>query len=421
MGLVSRAVRPPRVRFVRAGLATVLVAALALVFGLSGGAAAQGSASAAKGSPVKIGVLEAVNSSIASFPEQPAAIKSAIRAINAQGGFNHHPVVGVYCDGMTSATVEVACANKFVADHVIAVTGLSLDDVQTVPIFVAAGIPLVGWFGPTTESGNQSNEFLFDPGAGYGYEMAGAYAGHEKWPVEVAAEATTQAAPVVALVSGAITGAGGKVAGSLEIPVTTSDYAPVVETAKQGGATAVDFVTSFQQGELFIQASEQLGAFQHYLSDDAFSTGADIATLGAAADKLVTASPFPPIADTSILGVRMLRKDLAAEQASGDSNAALGLVDSRTWDGWLAIYAIDQVTKHMKSITAASVMKALKAAKKINMFGAIEPWTPSHSVGVAGLPRVSDDQEYIIGIKKGKGYLITKKPITLGQLQAGKL
>src|SRR5258708_13449229 len=76
-------------------------------------------------------------------------VRSYMQAVNGAGGINGRHVQYVWCDSKYDASAAVQCANYLVAQHVVAVVGLTapLGEDNAGPILTKAGIPVIRGLG----------------------------------------------------------------------------------------------------------------------------------------------------------------------------------------------------------------------------------------------------------------------------------
>jgi hypothetical protein len=76
----------------------------------------------------------------------------------------------------------------------------------------------------------------------------------------------------------------------------------------------------------------------------------------------------------------------------------------------MAVYALKTMVEkfgHPDDISRAAITTAVKAAKDVDMFGLIPPWTPSLSASKS-FPAVSNPYYYVFHLENGK-YVVSDK------------
>src|SRR5262245_50409513 len=134
--------------YVKAAVALLAAAVLTLSACTSSGNSSSGGTSAgggtgntASGTPLKIGIQLPIKA-VVDYSEAVSAAQGAVRAINAAGGVDGHPLQLETCNTQLNPTQEQACARKMISDKVVAMVGnANYTAEQTVnDLFKAAGI-----------------------------------------------------------------------------------------------------------------------------------------------------------------------------------------------------------------------------------------------------------------------------------------
>jgi ABC-type branched-subunit amino acid transport system substrate-binding protein len=394
-----------------AGVVAVIAAAVAVPAAVTSSTAS---------APVNIGMINIEGNVLANNTQDQAAAKAAIRAVNAAGGYNGHPVHLVFCNAGADANQAAACARKMVESKVVAtVGGSSVTDAVIVPILSKSGIPMIGWNPLSAEAFNTPNVYLFTGGALLGYQILIAWAAHHGLPIVNASADNPASAGLQPALKTVLTASGAKdFTSTVLVGATQADFAPLVAAAQQGNPKAALLFLGNGQSQQFIQAAESAGlGVQYYL--DPPLTLEYAKSLGPAAKKVLIATTFPPITSKNPL-MQQYVKEMNAEKAAGDGNAIVGRTSDITMDGWLATHILQTLTAKMPVITAASVSKALNSTKKLDLKGLIPAWTPN-APGPKGLARLSNQAQYIIGYKDPKTqYLVSPRPVTVAEAIGGK-
>jgi ABC-type branched-subunit amino acid transport system substrate-binding protein len=202
-----------------------------------------------------------------------------------------------------------------------------------------------------------------------------------------------------------------------------ADFAPIVGAAGKGGAKAVMGILPYQQVQLFSRAATSAGSPYSAISIQSIFTPKDATAFGgvAALDKMISVVAMPPL-NGSEPGSAASTKDLKAEEATGDSDAAIDKQQlGQGFAAWLTVQAVERAVQQTKTtdVSKAGVKKALDTAKDLDMMGLIPPWTPSKP-GPPGLGRLSNDAYYVVGYKNGEAYLLSPKPVSVNDALAGK-
>jgi hypothetical protein len=148
------------------------------------------------------------------------------------------------------------------------------------------------------------------------------------------------------------------------------------------------------------------------VASDALSLST-IQGLGTLANRLIVVSPFPPISAASQYpGLEQFKKDMAAELASGDKDAA----GYQTYDravavlGYFGVIAVADLAGKGHFDTSAALKQALNSTTKFDLGGVIPPWSPNKSVSTV-YPRASNDAFYEAAWDNGTLKMLSSAPI----------
>jgi ABC-type branched-subunit amino acid transport system substrate-binding protein len=121
----------------------------------AGGAAPSGGGSAAAGGKITIGGFFDITGPIDSSVERDT-VRAYMQAVNAAGGINGRQVEYVWCDSKYDASAAHQCAQYLIAQHVMAVVGLTapLGEDNEISTLTSAGIPVIGGLGTPREYTN---------------------------------------------------------------------------------------------------------------------------------------------------------------------------------------------------------------------------------------------------------------------------
>jgi ABC-type branched-subunit amino acid transport system substrate-binding protein len=387
----------------------------------SGGSKA--SSSTATKSTIKFGLINPTGS-FTSFPDVNGATKAAVRALNARGGLAGHKVELVVCNDKTDDALAAKCARQMVSEGVVAMVGqIGLEDQVTQPILEAAGIPEVLMRATAESTLNSKNVYLVVGGTSLSYAVVGGYFKHKlNLPYNFMISDTPGSLGLQKSLLARFKAAGASPVSQQRVNPQQADFAPVVAAAGKGGAQAVMGILPYQQVELFSRAAASAGSPFKTISVQTLFTPKDADAWGGvdALDKVISVVPLPPLNGPEP-GIAVFKKDLAAEEATGDGDAALDKqqVGQGFW-AWLTVQALEAAVKQAKTtdVSKAGLKKAMDSAKDLDMMGLIKPWTPSKP-GPPGLGRLSNDAYYVVGYKQGEPYLITPEPVSVSDALAG--
>jgi ABC-type branched-subunit amino acid transport system substrate-binding protein len=365
-------------------------------------------------SPLLVGLETSVGTPIDSHPYTEPAAQAAVRAVNARGGLNGHPVKLVFCNDQSSPSLAEGCARTFVSDHVIACVGChSLSDNLVQPILAAAHIPMIAQQAVSAQTFNGSNMYLPQGGSIIAYEVAIGYAVHKQGGHLGIAFADVPAGQAFEELTAAILKAagGGTFSTKVPVPPTTSDYSSLAALATSGGAHQLLMLLDPQQYEPLMKAIlASGGGLANYYSTELTSQN-DINGFGPVADHLIVGASFPPanspqmapfVDDMKTYGGPPIN-DITLE------NDALP---------WVALQVLVKVTKGLNTINGSTIMTALNQAKNIDIGPMLPPWTPSQP-GPKGFSRLSNPAVWLKAYKNDQPVLLFNHAISLSDALAG--
>jgi hypothetical protein len=127
------------------------------------------------------------------------------------------------------------------------------------------------------------------------------------------------------------------------------------------------------------------------------SIGEDVAAqIGAPAEGMLLAAPFPTFRDTKNPGIRTWVAQMKA--AGKDSPADL---KPNGLNSWLAVHGIAKIAAKLSNLTNATLTAALrKQTTPIDLFGLVK-WAPGKK-GPAAYPRLSNPGVTFLQVKNGQ-------------------
>ena len=373
-------------------------------------------------SSVKIGFIGPLTGAVA-YPDRLASAKAAIRGINSRGGLNGHPMTLDSCDDKNTIDDASACARQMVSDNVAAVVGsTAINDQVVTPILAAAKIPQIGTAGRTSVTLNSPDNYEPGANATSGYAVLAAYGAKKlDGPVSLVSFDVPAASQFRGVVTGMVDPAGIKFVSTVLVSATQADYGPIVVSANRNDAKSALMLLPVTALTQFVKADSGSKSLT-YLSPILYQS-TDAASLGGTSqlDRVVAFSLLPiAVPSSTNPAVKQYISDMAAEESSGDSNAALAK-QTQGIGPWFSFFALDQVVKQQKTtdFSSAGLTSSLNAAKDVDMQGLIPAWTPN-AVGPTGESRVTNSTYYLVGYKGGQPYLITPTGISSSDALAGK-
>ncbi|MCK9922135.1 ABC transporter substrate-binding protein [Frankia sp. AgPm24] len=380
-------------------VAAVLAATLAACGGGSGSDGSAGSSGSsgstsgsggAKGSPVKLMIIAPTGTAGTNYPDMVAATKAAVRGVNARGGIGGHPVVLEHCNERNDAATAKKCAERAVDEHVLAVVGEISGSGGIMPILAKAGIPSIGSAGVSADGSELSSpiSFVISPLTFYPAVCPSLLAKAGATHIGLVGYDLSASDRLITMAVGGGKAVGHPIDPKIRIPITTSDFAPTITQLSRSGADGAVLVVFDQAAYAVIAKSGQQVRTCHAAGT---LSPTFLATLGSAADRLVVATAFPELSQTSQYPevARMVR-ELDAEQATGDADAAPALRSSTSTTGaWLSVQIAEKVGNQVSGdLTAASLLAQLNRTRNLDLGGIIPPLDLTTPTPIPGAERI---------------------------------
>ncbi len=375
-------------------LVLAVMVALGTVFATVGGAT---TAQKPSGDPVKIGVVFSAGVSGIDLPSLETGAVVAGKYLNTQDGIAGRPVEIVGCNDKSDPGVDATCAQKFIDEGVVAVTGLgpTWGD-NGLPITGAAGIPFVGL--PISNA-----EFL-DPSS---YPITGGSASAFPALAKYFIDKKVKTASIIyadlaagKLAADALLGDPLKEAGVsvTEVPekVGAPDFTPAVVQANEGDPDVIFVLFASVDCARIAVAASQVGVTASLAGAGSCAEEKDFSKV----DKAVVEGAvfnsdtvwYQPKDKQTKIYTKALKKFAKGEQPSSFSASTFSTVMTLKTIG-------DELGP---DLTAAGVLDALANASGIPVFMATELNKDAPAL-LAGIPtHVYNTDQRIIKIKNGK-------------------
>jgi hypothetical protein len=310
------------------------------------------------------------------FIDGEEGAKAATNAVNAAGGIGGHPLQLKVCDEEWNPAVSEACGRQAVADHSIAVIGLSALDSYDASIF-AAGIPCVGCI--AAQASEITSPLNYTVGAG-GYSIASG----EGWilgalglkHVAIPYAAIPGITVYKQIAVGLDITSPHTTQTNIGIPETATDMAPYAAQAGASGIDGIATLLAYDTVPLLVSDILQTSSTAKLIIPYEDFQPSLLKALGSSINRVVWSAEGIPGQDTSDPRTTQFN---AEYKALGSSVP----VDGTTEEGWGAIHAIADVMKGSTNLTAAGLVAAMKSSGTINL-GIIAPFTWSKPVETAG-------------------------------------
>jgi ABC-type branched-subunit amino acid transport system substrate-binding protein len=403
----------------------IAVAAVSLALGASACSSSSSSSSSgsttnangsATGSPIDIGIIVPMKA-VVDYTEAVSAAKGAVRAINAAGGVNGHPLVLLTCNSALLPTTEEACDRQMIAAHPAAMVGNALYTAEGYgdSAFRSAGIVQIGNY-PSGISETDPNSYLFF--GGQTYANAGQIYGAQKWAgdkVGVVRLDFPYTAPYTAFYTKACPTIGCSVVSSTVIPSNdTTNFGPY---AAQLLAGHPDVIVP-DLGPLIIPLMatlDQLGFTGKIVAQDTnFTTKNFLAQPEKVQNQYIISTPFPPPFATNVQGIQMFLSEMKAEKAAGDADAPTytNYSQTATMDAWLAVHVFAEIASKAHAYTASAFKQAIQTTHSVDTYGLTPTWDPNH-VNFPPLPRASNDSWYFYTENDGSPKLLNTASVAV--------
>ena len=341
-----------------------MVAVALLIAGCTGGSksASPPPTSSASSNAIVIGLINTEDAPIGSFPDLRRGAQVAARYVNdTYGGVGQRPIQIVPC--ITNGTPEssLACANKLLAQHPVAVIGgVDLGATASLPAFQSAKVPYVGGTPVTTDALTSDGSFMFAGGTAtevlgeVGYATDTLHA-HRMAAVYVNVPGLLSTA--VGLLNTIVRKLG--VTSFKVVPVQSDapDLVPALSSAAGSHPEAVLAVFPGQSCTRVIEAVGSIGLKARMLYPSLCAGEQLLSAAGSASNGAVVASAYRPYTDTSDPEVKTYRSALARY----DKSAKPSLLSEAGFSVVMNLRAL--LTEAGGPPSPASLDKALRAAK----------------------------------------------------------
>jgi ABC-type branched-subunit amino acid transport system substrate-binding protein len=368
---------------------------------------------------INVGMSDAIGAPSSSHPGSPAVLVAAARALNRSGGLHGHPLGVVFCNNKTDPNLSSACARQFVDQHVVAVIGgQDINDQLAQPILQAASIPWIAMNPISNIMYSAPNVFIPEVPSLISFEASALYAhfkGYE--PIVPISADNTGGRSLLAIIGAVLHQAGGSFAGDplFVNQAATADYSPFAVAADRFKPGSIFFLLNYGVPVTSVlQALAADGSPYRAAFNSSAYTIAQIRSIGPQGDKLIVPQTFPPFDDPRMAG---FFRQLKAEQARGDLNAATDAIGPNDLNGWLGLQVLIKITKGMTDISGPNIINALHSSKTIQVSPFLS-WNPQ-AQGPPNFTNVSNQSVYFIGFKNGQQVLLIKHPVTIADAMKG--
>jgi ABC-type branched-subunit amino acid transport system substrate-binding protein len=319
-----------------------------------------------------------------------------VKAINAAGGINGHPIKVITCDTKSNPNGAVACGRSAASDGAVAAIAPTTNyDTNLIPVLAHENIPALGTVALATLSAQ--NSFPFAPAA------------ITLVPGEPALAASLGAKKITMVVvqapdTSSVTGLAGiglapyhmQLAGITQIPSGAPDMSPYVAAATAHGADAVCVVLEQTDGVNFIKAARAAG-YNGIIVSDAIDMLRDLQTgFGSTVQGVYAIDEFLPASDTSNPVVAKMVSEIKAVDPKL-------IIDSTVEDAWASTYLFAQVAKTLPAVTAPAVLAAMPSVTNFDP-GIAKP--VNFSKPITAIPGLHAYNPYVLFDRVSNGQLV---------------
>ncbi|ARE37744.1 hypothetical protein A0W34_29920 (plasmid) [Rhodococcus sp. BH4] len=348
------------------------------------------SAETASSDPIKVMTIAPTGTSTggANLPESVAAVSAGVNALNKRGGINGRQVELVYCNDKNDATAAAECGQQAADQGAVAVVGMYSQTGGVLPALEAAGIASIGSAGISGDGSEltSKNSFVYyDVPMGFvACPTVLAQAGAKKvggiWFDAAASERIGQ------LVQAGGAAADRPINPIIKLPLTTSDYAPVVAQLRSAQADAATIVSTEQSSVAIMQAG---GDSVMYCNAQGALSNESLISAGPAAQNFYEVGPFPPFsAAGQYPELQRFISEMDAEEASGNADASATKRKATSINAWLAVQVLEQAAKEISGpITGQAVLDQLNRTTHMDV-GLIPPMDFTQPTPIPGLNRM---------------------------------
>lgn len=334
------------------------VIACSLVSIIAGAGASSSVARSTAKTPIRIMSIQALSGVSSVYPQVAAGAQSAAAAINKAGGVNGHTIKIDVCDDQQNPNLGTQCGEEAVHNHDVAVTGVSQEGQEFLPILAAAHIPEI----TSNESSPDGETYpnVFTLGAGADAEVAAggslcAKLGYKK--IGLAVINVSSANTLIPGITTALAQYGLTVAKTVEVPPTATDLTPYAAQLV-GSTDCITDILSINELLSLISALHQQGSKEPVMSVGGVSAST-FATIGQI-NNVYGVDIFPPATDKKAPGVAQFLKEVNACSCTKGQPQ-----DAKMEDGWSAVHLVAQELKGRTKLTGANLIRILGSSTTV--------------------------------------------------------
>jgi hypothetical protein len=230
------------------------------------------------------------------------------------------------------------------------------------------------------------------------------------------AVATSPGTGLDKLIEAQTTKAGMTYAGTVNVPLTATDYQPYAKSLKDLTPDVIVQILSTTGSAQIMKAGAQIGLNATWANQTLNIDVSNLSTFGSSADGMFITSSFPPAtASAQFPGIKNFNAEMDAAGKAGIASTDIRSAQAVT--SWLAVHAVATAAKSTTGLlTGAGLIADLKAAQTIDVEGLIS-WTPNAS-GPTNFPRVTNSNVFLEKVSSGQLQLVSNTPVNYFQVSS---
>jgi ABC-type branched-subunit amino acid transport system substrate-binding protein len=341
-----------------------------------------------------VGTITTIESPEFTFRDDAVVLDAAVTAFNARGGVGRHCMTLKVCDAKGDGGRELDCAREIADNHIVATLNdqTAFNDRGVSELLEAAAIPRIG-INPSVADLTSTVAFPLDAGPLGTTFMQVVGCTRNGYTKLAAIHVDTPAiGPVFAAMPSLLAAYHATLDTKLPVTAGTTAFDQLTVAAKQTGATCAIFPLGQNEAVQVLQAAKALGTDLRFSGTANNFNADDVKNLGTFARQIYLNSAFPP-ANASQDRWPILADIIEDLAATGQTATTIKTTSIRAWLATYALVTVVEKFGHPDDISSSAVMAAIKAAKDVDMFGLIPPWTPTFSA-LPGSPFSSVSQPW---------------------------
>lgn len=360
-----------------------VVASVAASLALAG--CSSGDSDSSSNDPIKIMTILTEQSEAFSFPQQAAAVRAHIAAINDAGGIDGRKIEVTNCNDALDPNTAAACARDAVSgDYTAVIQGVTRFGQQIQDILAKGNVPNVVSYPILPVDMTSPNSF---PLTGGSYTAFGGlvYYLHETAGCTKIGLITPDSASqkvLTAMMEQVLSELDTGFAEVVEIADTTTDFAPAVAKATADGEDCVVVTTSTAQSPRIITQLRQTAPDVKIGVQSAALSDSVIADLGDLAEGIIVSDVVLPVTETENAGVTQFVEEMAKYEPKQEPNG-------QALNAWASAVLVTDVLADGAATDPEGFAEAISDAGAIEL-GVLPPIDFSRPIGNEAFGRLSN-------------------------------